>query len=130
MGRALGFVGILVVVAVGLFIYSKQVTELAPGAATGPADPRTTVDLQGVRNDLLRFSKIEQQHLAMDGHYVSLSEILSNDTGVPAESRGPYRYSIDTSGTTFTATATYDGEPPAGVPRVLRVGPEGTITSE
>ena len=129
MGRALGFISLIIAMAVGMYIYSKQVSSITPGMEGG--NPKAAVDLIGVRNDLLRFATVERQHMASDGHYISLAEMHSGgDTGLPADSRGPYDYSVEGSGSSFTATATYRGTPPAGVPHVLRITAEGNIEQE
>ena len=56
MTRWMGLVGLLLAAAIGLFLYSKQMTSIAPGAGTGAASPRATIDVTGVRNDLLAFA--------------------------------------------------------------------------
>jgi hypothetical protein len=129
MKNAFGIVGMVLTVGIILYIASTQLKSVTPGAGSMPADPRTTINLQGVKNDLIQLQKAEQQHLASEGHYVSFSD-LSNDTGVPGPSRGPYNYDIDVNGTTFKATATYQGTPPPGVPATMSVGPEGVVTQE
>lgn len=129
MKNVFGVVGILITVAIVLYLASTQLKSITPGEGTVPADPKSTINLQGVKNDLIQFQKAEQQHLASDGHYVSLSE-LHSDTGIPSDSRGPYNYDIEVSGTTFRATATYQGPPTPGVPKTMTIGPEGIITQE
>ncbi len=129
MSRVFGFIAVLIVAAAGMYIYMQQVKSVSP-KGTGAA-PQMTIDLMGVRSDLLQFARDEQQHLATDGHYVSLADMRANgDTGLPNDSRGPYVYAVEVSGNSFTATATYQGTPPQGVPRVLTIGPENTISSE
>ncbi len=54
----------------------------------------------------------------------------AGDTGLPADSRGPFSYSIDASSSTFTVNATYTGAPIEGVPKALHVGPEMSISAE
>jgi hypothetical protein len=129
MKNAFGIVGTVLTVGIILYVASTQLKSVTPGAGSVPADPRTTINLQGVKNDLLQFQKAEQQHLASEGHYVSFSD-LHNDTGIPGDSRGPYSYDIEVSGTTFKATASYQGTPPPGVPATMSVGPEGIISQE
>jgi hypothetical protein len=129
MKNAFGIVGTVLTVGIILYIASTQLKSVTPGAGEVPADPRTVINLQGVKNDLLQFQKAEQQHLASEGHYVSLSD-LHSDTGVPGDSRGPYSYDIDVSSTTFKATATFQGTPPPGTPKTMSVGPDGVISQE
>ncbi len=129
MKNIFGAISLVLVVGIALYIASTQLKTLAPGGGTTAGDPKSTINLQGVKNDLIQFSKIEQQHLASDGHYVTISD-MSSDTGVPSSQRGPYVYEIEVSGTTFRATATYQGTPPAGVPKTMSIGPEGSISQE
>ncbi len=129
MKNTFGFIGLVLVVGIALYIASTQLKTITPGGGSTPADPKTTINLQGVKNDLIQFQKVEQQHLASDGHYVTMSE-LSNDTGIPGSSRGPYTYDIDVDGTTFKVTATYQGDPPPGVPKTMSIGPAGSISQE
>ena len=132
MSRTLSFVALLLVMAAGTYIYMKQMKAVSPGGTEGAtANPQATIDLAGVKRDLLQFAKAEQQHLATDGKYLSMDEMRSaGDTGLPGDGRGPFQYSIDASSSTFTVTATYTGGPVEGVPRVMRVGPDMSITSE
>ena len=130
MKNPFGIVGTVLTVGILLYIASTQLKSVTPGAGSMPADPRTTINLQGVKRDLLQFQKAEQQHLASEGHYVSLSDLQSNDTGIPESTRGPYSYDIEINGPTFKATATFQGTPPPGVPATMSVGPDGVISQE
>ncbi len=132
MSRVFGFIAVLIVVAAGMYIYMQQTKAVSPGGVEGnTANPRATIELAGVKNDLLQFARAEQQHLATDGKYLSLEELrAAGDTGIPGDSRGPFTYSIDAGATTFTVTATYNGPPTEGVPQALHVGPEMRISME
>ncbi len=132
MSRVFGFIAVLIVAGAGMYIYMQQTKAVSPGGVEGnAANPRATIDLAGVRNDLLQFARAEQQHLASDGKYLSLDEMrTAGDTGLPADSRGPFSYSIDADATTFTVTATYNGPASEGVPKALHVGPEMRIEAE
>jgi hypothetical protein len=128
MSRAFGFIALIVVSALGTYLYMRQAQVLSPAPGSNPA---ATVSLAVVQQDLLQIARIEQQHLAADGHYLTLQEMrAAADTGLPPESRGPYNYSVEISENSFTVTATYSGPPNTGLPRRLRIGPEMTITSE
>jgi hypothetical protein len=132
MSRTFSFVALLLVMVAGMYIYMKQMKAVSPGGVGGAtAKPQATIDLVGVRRDLLQFAKAEQQHFATDGKYVTINEMRSaGDTGLPGDGRGPFQYSIDAGSSTFTVTATYTGGPVEGVPKVMRVGPEMSITTE
>jgi hypothetical protein len=132
MSRVLSFVALLGVLVIGTIVYLKQVRAVSPASVQGSTDnPEATIDLTGVKRDLLQFAKAEQQHLAMDGKYASLDEMHSaGDSGLPDDSRGPFHYSIAVSAGSFTVTATYTGQPLRGVPARMSVGPDMNIVTE
>ena len=124
MSRALGFVGLLIVLGIGAYIYMRQTQAVTPGGGEGgsTATPRSTIDVAGVKNDLIALANAERRHFAAEGKYVSIDELRSNgDISMPSNGRGPYSYSAETSDTGFRVTATYSGPPNAGVPRALSI---------
>lgn len=128
MSRAFSFVAFIIVAALGIYMYMRQAQAVSPAPGSNPA---ATVNMVAVQQDLLQIARAEQQHLASDGRYLTLQEMrAAGDTGLPPDSRGPYSYSAEVSGESFTVTATRSGPPNAGVPRVLRAGPQMTISSE
>ena len=132
MGRALGFVSLLIVAALGFYIYSKQATAVSPGQ-NAAASPRATIDLVGVKNDLLNIAKAERGQFALDGKYVSLDELISSGAlSMPSPGRGPYKYSVETSSSGFRAIATFSapGDPPTGMPHTLSVDDSMQVTQE
>jgi hypothetical protein len=132
MSRVFSFIAVILVAGAGMYIYMQQTKAVSQtGVEGGTANPRATIDLAGVKNDLLQFARAEQQHFATEGKYVSLDDMrMAGDTGLPRDSRGPFVYSIDASATTFTVTATYNGGALEGVPKTMHVGPEMSISSE
>ena len=115
MSRTFGFIGILIAVAVGAYIYSKQIQAVSPGNAAH--NPAVTIDTLAVKNDLLALAQAERRHFAADGKYVSLDELRSNgDISLAQNGRGPYSFNAESSGTSFRITATYQGRPNPGVP--------------
>lgn len=132
MSRTFGFIAVLIVAAAGMYIYMQQAKMVSPGGVEGKtANPRATIDLAGVKNDLLQFARAEQQHFASEGKYLSMEDMrAASDTGLPGDSRGPFQYSIDASTSSFIVTATYNGGPIEGVPKALHVGPEMSISAE
>ncbi len=132
MSRTFSFIAVLIVVGVGMYIYMGQMKAVSPKGIEGStANPQATIDLTAVKRDILQFAKAEQQHLATEGKYLSLDEMRSaGDSGLPRDSRGPYQYSVDASSSSFTVTATYNGIPIDGVPKVMRVGPDMNISME
>jgi hypothetical protein len=88
MGRAFGFIRLIVVVAIGGYVYMKQ----AQSVTSLRSNPQTTVDVTAVRNDLIAIANAERNHFASNGKYASLGELrTSGDLTVP--SRPNYSYS-------------------------------------
>ncbi len=128
MTRMFGFVGLLIALAIGFYLYTKQ-TQTA-SSATGAATPRAAIDVAGVRNDLIAFANAEKQQYALEGKYLSLDELRAKGTVLPADRRGPYSYSADVSGASFRITATYSGPEMAGAPKSLSIGETMQIRTE
>ncbi len=104
MGRVLGFVGTMVTLAIGMYIYSLQVKTLTPGAGSGAPEEVTTIT--GVKNDLISIANAERGYLASQGKYASLEELTSGNYLTIKGERPPYIYDVETTGSTFRATAT------------------------
>ena len=125
-----GFLGLLIVAASGFYIYSRQATALSPGGSAA-ASPRATIDLVGVRNDLIAIASAERRHQASDGRYASLDDLISNgDVSMQRKERGPYQYSSDASESSFRITATYSGDAPPGVPHSMSIDESMQIRQE
>ncbi len=118
MGRAAGFVGLLIVVAVGAYLYTRQA---APSESAPPA--KTAVVLAAVKSDLLLLANAERGQLALEGKYATLDELVAKGA-IPAERtrRPPYAYSAEVNGAAgFRIIATYEGPPEAGAPQRLSI---------
>jgi hypothetical protein len=104
MGRLIGFVGTVVTLAIGMYIYSLQVKTLTPGAGSGNSEDVVTIT--GVKNDLIGIANAERGYLATEGKYASLDELKAgNYISIRAE-RPPYVYDVETTPGSFRATAT------------------------
>ena len=104
MGRALGFLGTVITMAVGLYIYSIQVKTLTPTAGNGSPEEVTTIT--GVKNDLIAIASAERGYLASQGHYASLEELVSGNYITLKGERPPYVYAVEVSASNFRVTAT------------------------
>ncbi len=127
MGRAFGFIGVLIVLGVGFYFYTHQ-TAGPEGAAT----PKATIDLAGVKSDLLMLANAERGQLALDGKYATLDELVTKGS-VPAgrTRRPPYSYSADVNGAAgFRITATYEGPPDQGAPQRVSIDESMQIRTE
>jgi hypothetical protein len=104
MGRVLGFVGTIITMAIGMYIYSQQVKTLTPGAGNG--SPQEFAIIAGVKNDLLSIANAERGYLALQGKYASLDELISGNFISIKSERPPYIYDVQTTDNSFRATAT------------------------
>ena len=117
MGRAVGFISLLIALAVGAYLYTRQSTSALPSGATSP---KAAIDLTGVKNDLLAIAQAEKRYYAANSKYGSLAELRENGDASVSDSRGPYSYSVETSETGFVVRANYSG-PDASMPRVVTI---------
>lgn len=128
MSRVFSFLALLAVLAVGAWFYMHQAQNVVSG---GTANPTATVDLMGVRNDLLAMAQAERSHAATSGGYVSLDELRSSgELSMSRDHRGPYTYSAQISGAGFRITATYAGPATAGMPKSLSVDETMQVSQE
>ena len=129
MSRGFGILGMVIALAIGAYIYKQQIQATsAPGGAT--ANPRATIDVVGVKNDLIAIANAERRHFALDGKYVSIDDLISNgDISMQKPSRGPFSYSSEIGDTTFRIVATYSG-PPAEGPTTMSIDQTMEIHSE
>jgi hypothetical protein len=119
MGRAFGFLTLIAVVAAGAYIYMRQ----TQGVMTaGTSNPTATVDLIGVKNDLIAIAQAERSHGAAQGSYVSIDALKSQgDLTMTRDNRGPYSYSAELNETSFRIVATYAGPESSGMPKTISV---------
>jgi len=104
MGRVLGFLCTIVTLAIGMYIYSVQVKTLTPGAGSG--NPEEVATIIGVKNDLIGIANAERGYLVSQGKYASLDVLISDNYISIKGERPPYIYDVETTATSFRATAT------------------------
>jgi len=107
MGRAFGFISIIVVLAAGMYIYMTQFKQAT--AVGGAATPTGTVNITAVRGDLLSIATAERTYYASQGKYASLDELISGNYVTIKGERPPYTYSVEPSSGGFRAVATRSG---------------------
>jgi hypothetical protein len=128
MGRAFSFLSLLAVLVVGAWFYMRQTQTVM---TAGSANPTATVDLMGVRNDLLAMAQAERSHAAMKGTFVSLEQLRSDgDLSMERTSRGAYTYSADVTDSSFRIIATWTGAENAGMPHTLSIDQTMEIKQE
>jgi hypothetical protein len=119
MSRLFGFLSVVIVMAAGLYIYSRQVQSTS--AATGTNNPRAAINITGVRTDLITIAQAERGYFALEGKYASLDELISSRSLSVARQRAPYSYDIETSGSGFRVVASRTGEDNSGAPAQISV---------
>lgn len=119
MGRVFGFLSIIIVMGVGMYIYSKQMQ--SSSAAAGANTPQAAINITGVRTDLMTIAQAERRYFATEGKYASLDELVSTNYITVARQRPPYTYEVETSATGFRVVATRSGDNSSGTPAQLSV---------
>ena len=119
MGRAFGFLSLVLGLAVGMYFYSRQVQSSA--AAGGAATPQATINITGVRTDLMSIAAAERQYYASEGKYTSLNELISTHYIAVARQRPPYTYAVEIAAGGFRVMATRSGDGASGLPARLSV---------
>lgn len=103
MRGSFGFLALVITVGIGMYIYLQQTTSVSGPALN--ANPQTTVNVIGVKNDLIAIANAERQYNAEEGRYASLDELTSGKYLSVRGRRPPYTYNVDTSGGSFRVTA-------------------------
>ena len=72
MSRLFGFLSVVIVMAIGMYIYSKQVQ--SSSAAAGANTPQAAINITGVKSDLVSIASAERRYFASEGKYASLDD--------------------------------------------------------
>src|SRR5271167_545420 len=94
-----GFLSLVIVLAIGMYIYSRQMQSTS--AAAGATNPVGAINITGVRSDLISIASAERRYFATEGKYTSLDELISSNTITVARQRLPYTYSVEVSSDGF-----------------------------
>jgi hypothetical protein len=119
MSRVFSFISIVIVLAAGMYIYSKQAQDSS--AAAGENNPKAAINITAVRSDLMTIAQAERGYFALEGKYVSLDQLISSRSLAISRQRPPYTYEIETSASGFRVTATRSGDADPGTPSQLSV---------
>jgi len=104
MGRILGFVGLMMAMAIGMYVYSKQIETVS--GTTAAATPKEAATIAGVKNDLISIANAERGYFASEAHYGSLDELIAGKYITISAERPPYVYEVSTTSSGFQVTAT------------------------
>ncbi len=93
--RALGLLSAVIVLAISGFIYKSHVEALK---AVGAATPTQTIDIVGVKNDLIGIAQAERAYQAENGKYATLGELVSTGAlRMEKTGRAGYTYEVTPS---------------------------------
>jgi hypothetical protein len=119
MGRLFGFFSVVIVLAVGMYVYSKQLQ--SSSAPAGANTPKAAINITGVRSDLISIATAERRYFASEGKYVSLDELISTNYLTVARQRPPYTYEVQIGSSGFRVVAIRSGDNTSGTPAQLSV---------
>jgi hypothetical protein len=119
MGRLLGLLGVVISLAIGMYIYSRQME--SSSATAGANNPKAAINITGVRSDLISIASAERRYFASEGKYASLDELVSTNYITVARQRPPYTYEVRTSSSGFRVVAIRSGDNGTGTPAELSV---------
>lgn len=120
MSRLFSFLSIVVVLGIGMFIYSKQMQ--SSSAQAGASTPQGAINITGVKSDLISIASAERRYFATEGKYASLDDLISTNYITVARQRPPYSYTVEIpSAGSFRVVASRSGENIAGTPFQLTV---------
>lgn len=119
MSRLFGFLSVVIVMAIGMYIYSQQVQ--GASATAGATNPQAAINITGVKSDLISIASAERRYYATEGKYASLLELISTNSVSVARQRPPYSYTVDINPSGFRVVATRAGDSASGTPAQLSV---------
>jgi hypothetical protein len=119
MGRVFGFLSIVGVLAIGMYLYSRQVQNSS--TAAGADNPRAAVNLTGVKSDLISIATAERRYYTAEGKYASLDELVSSNYIAVVRERPPYTYEVETRPDGFRVVASRSGDGTPGTPAEFSV---------
>jgi hypothetical protein len=119
MSRLFSFISVVIVLAAGMYIYSRQAQDSS--ALAGATNPKAAINITGVRNDLVSIAQAERRYFASEGKYASLDEMVSTNYISVARQRPPYTYDVEIGSGGFRVVATRSGDNVGGTPAELSV---------
>ncbi len=98
-------IGLLVVALIAGLIYKFYFTKMQ-SSGMGAATPAQTIDVVGVKNDLIGIAQAERAYQAEHGSYASLDDLISSGgLTMKKTARDGYTYDVETSASGFRAVA-------------------------
>lgn len=104
MKRTFGLVGLILALGIGFWIFKMQYSS----GPTGTATPKQTIDITGVKNDLIAIAQAERLYLAGHNSYATIDQLQQEGSlSFTGSNRRGYSYTADVDdGQHFKITAT------------------------
>jgi hypothetical protein len=103
MRAVLGLAALLIGAAVTLYLYKTQLTQ---SQAAGAGTPAQTINVVGVKNDLVSIAQAERAYQAEHNTVASLDDLVSSgEMSMRKAGRDGYTYGVEASGDGFRVTA-------------------------
>ena len=97
-------VGLLIVVLIGALTYKFYFEKSA--SVSGASTPAQTIDVVGVKNDLLSIAQAERIYQAEHGSYASMDDLVSSGAmSLRKTGRDGYTYDVNSSADGFQVIA-------------------------
>jgi hypothetical protein len=119
MSRLFGFLSVVIVMAIAMYLYSKQAT--TSSVAAGANNPQGAINITGVKSDLISIATAERRYFASEGKYASFDDLVSSNYITVARQRPPYSYEVEISSGGFKVVAIRSGANVSGTPAQLSV---------
>ena len=119
MGRACGFLSLVIGLGIGMYVYSRQAQ--SSSAIAGAPTPQAAINITGVKSDLVNIAQAERRYFASEGKYVSLDDLISTNYVNVARQRPPYSYAVEFNSSGFRVVASRAAESASGTPTQLSV---------
>ena len=98
--RVFGFLGVIIVLCAGFFIYQRSIADLPEGS------PEQQIDTTAIRQRLLTIGQTERQYQATNGKYATLEQLASENLLPGGTEQRGYTFSATVTAAGFTITAT------------------------
>ena len=114
MKSVAGIIGLVLALAIGLFIYKAEFTQ----GPAGGAPPAQTIDVTGVKNELLALAQEERLYMASNGSYADLDQLQKDGSTTIADgARRGYSFAVTVDdGRHFKITASPSDPAKQGLP--------------
>jgi hypothetical protein len=103
-----GLVALLVGALVGLFVYRSYLTQppQVAGEVTPAATPSQTINIIGIKSDLLVIAEAERAYQAEHSSVASFDELVSGgEISMKTSGRDGYKYDVEPAGEGFRVIA-------------------------